>query len=287
MTYNKINILTFDIEDWFHLLDHDATKNQNSWGQYESRIHSNMDRIFQVLESTNQKATFFCMGWMAKTYPEVIREIITRGYEIGSHSNFHQLVYEQSPKEFKSDLECSVKTIEDIIGQKVLYYRAPGFSITEQNKWAFEILHEQGIEIDCSVFPAARSHGGFPSFNIQEPALIKYNGITIKELPINYHSVLSKPIIYSGGGYFRLIPYFIIKKWSKKSNYVMTYFHPRDFDAHQPMIHDLSLSRKFKSYVGLKGVTQKLDTWLKEEEFIDISTANSVVNWERVPIVNL
>ena len=282
-----MNILTFDIEDWFHLLDHVATKSENNWGQYESRIHSNMQRIFEVLESTNQKATFFCMGWMAKTYPEIIREIISRGYEVGSHSNLHQLAYEQSPQEFKSDLECSVKTIEDIIGQKVIYYRAPGFSITEKNKWAFEILHEQGIEIDCSVFPAARSHGGFPSFNVQEPALINYNGITLKELPINYHKFLSKPIIYSGGGYFRLIPYYIIKKWSKKSNYVMTYFHPRDFDANQPMIHDLSLTRKFKSYVGLKGASQKLETWLQEEEFIDISTANSLVNWEQATIVKL
>ncbi len=282
-----MNILTFDIEDWFHLLDHEATESEKNWGQYEVRIHSNMQRIFEFLDSTNQKATFFCMGWMAKTYPEVVREIIARGYEVGSHSNMHQLAYNQSPQEFKLDLECSVKTIEDIIGKKVIYYRAPGFSIKEQNKWAFEILHEQGIEIDCSVFPAPRSHGGFPSFNVQEPALIDYNGITLKELPINYHSFLNKPIIYSGGGYFRLIPYYLIKRWSKKSNYVMTYFHPRDFDANQPNIHDLSVLRKFKSRVGLKRASHKLETWLQEEEFVDISTANSRVKWDQVPIVKL
>ena len=282
-----MKILTFDIEDWFHILDHDSTKNINDWGQYESRIHSNMDRIFKLLESTNQKATFFCMGWIAKSYPDVIREIITRGYEVGAHSNVHQLVYDQSPQEFKNDLECSIKTIEDIVGQKVIYYRAPGFSITEQNKWAFEILYEQGIEIDCSIFPAARAHGGFPSFNFQEPTLINYNGISLKELPINYQSLLGKPFIYSGGGYFRLIPYCILKKWSKESNYVMTYFHPRDFDANQPMINDLSLIRKFKSYVGLKGSTQKLKTWLQEEQFINVSEADSLINWEQVPIVKL
>tara|TARA_B110000037_G_scaffold204665_1_gene248832 strand:- start:1367 stop:2230 length:864 start_codon:yes stop_codon:yes gene_type:complete len=287
MIYDKMNILTFDIEDWFHLLDNETTKSEKHWRQYESRIHSNMNRIFQILESTNQKATFFCMGWIAKTYPDVIRDIVDRGYEIGSHSNLHQLVYEQSPQEFRKDLEISINTIEDIIGKKVIYYRAPGFSITEHNKWAFEILHDYGIEIDCSVFPADRSHGGFPSFNVQEPALINYNGISIKELPINYHSFLRKPIIYSGGGYFRLIPYFLINKWSKKSNYVMTYFHPRDFDANQPLIHDLSLTRRFKSYVGLKGAALKLETWLREAPFIDVSEADSLVNWEQVPIVKL
>jgi polysaccharide deacetylase family protein (PEP-CTERM system associated) len=282
-----MKILTFDIEDWFHLLDHDSTKNISDWNNFESRIHSSMERIFKILEPTNQKATFFCLGWIAKTYPDIIKQISDKGYEIGSHSNLHQLAYNQNPKEFKSDLEISVKTIEDIIGKKVIYYRAPGFSITEKNKWAFEQLYEQGIEIDCSIFPANRSHGGFPTFNVQEPALIKYNGITLKELPINFHSLLGKSVIYSGGGYFRLFPYYLIKKWSKESNYVMTYFHPRDFDLNQPKIDDLSFMRKFKSYVGIKGAPQKLETWLNEEQFMDISTANSIINWKKVPEIQL
>ena len=67
----------------------------------------------------------------------------------------------------------------------------------------------------------------------------------------------------------------------------MTYFHPRDFDSDQPMIADLSFIRKFKSYVGLKRATQKLETWLNEEQFIDISTANSIIDWEKTPKVRL
>ena len=135
-----MNILTFDIEEWFHLLDHKGTKTELEWGNYEKRIHSNMERIFHILEKSNQKATFFCLGWIAEKYPEVIKEIISSGFEIGCHSNKHQLVFEQSPLEFENDVERAVNTLEDITGSKIKYYRAPGFSITEKNKWAFEIL---------------------------------------------------------------------------------------------------------------------------------------------------
>lgn len=278
-----MNILTFDIEEWFHLLDNRSTQTEKEWSTFESRIHQNMDRIYQILSKNDVKATFFCVGWIAEKYPEVIKEIVNRGYEIGSHTRMHQLVYSQNQKEFKADIEHSIKTLEDLSGTKVKYFRAPGFSITEETKWAFETLVELGIEIDCSIFPAARAHGGFSSYGSSKPSIIEYNGISIKELPINYSSVLSKPVIFSGGGYFRALPYPLIKKWTKQSDYVMTYFHPRDFDAGQPVIKDLSRSRKFKSYIGLKGAEKKLNNWLKDFDFVDIETANNAINWNDVP----
>jgi polysaccharide deacetylase family protein (PEP-CTERM system associated) len=287
MTYSKMNILTFDIEEWFHILDNDSTKTEAEWSNYESRIHKNMDTIYNIIENSNSKASFFVVGWIAEKYPEVVREINRRGYEIGSHTHLHQLVYEQDRNTFYKDVERSIKTIEDCVGSKVSMFRAPGFSMTEENKWAFDVLHELGIEIDCSVFPAARSHGGFSSFGAPTPSIIKYNGVELKELPINYTSILSKPVIFSGGGYFRLLPYPLIKKWTKSSDYVMTYFHPRDFDAGQPLIQDLSTVRKFKSYVGIKGAEKKLDKWLQDFEFIDIETADKQIDWGDVPIVKL
>ena len=282
-----MKILTFDIEEWFHILDNESTKTINEWKNYEVRIHQNMERIFSILDKTNQKATFFCLGWIAETYPEIIKEIVTRGYEIGTHTSMHQLIYEQTPKEFAKDLEHSVKTLEDLTGQKVKYFRAPGFSITEDNKWAFEIMAAQGIEVDSSVFPAPRAHGGLPSYKQPVPSILKYNGIELKELPINYTSILGKSIIFSGGGYFRLFPYPLLKHWSKQSDYVMSYLHPRDFDAEQPVIKELSLPRKFKSYVGLKGATAKLEKWITDFDFIDIATAVNQIDWKNVPVVEL
>lgn len=282
-----MNILTFDIEEWFHLLDNESTKTVNEWKNYDSRIHENMERIFAMLEKHNQKATFFCLGWIAETYPEVIRDIVNRGYEVGTHTRMHQLVYEQSPKEFNKDVEFSVKTLEDITGQKVKYFRAPGFSIREDNKWAFEVLVKNGIEVDSSVFPAPRAHGGLPTYKEPVPSLLKYNGIELKELPINYHNVLGVPVIFSGGGYFRLFSYQLIKRWTAQSGYVMSYLHPRDFDASQPMIKELPMMRRWKAYVGLSGAEKKLDNWLTDFEFVDVKTAVTQVDWKGVPVVQL
>ncbi len=282
-----MNILTFDVEDWFHVLDNPSTKDEKQWIQLESRIQQNMDKIFDLLEKNNQKATFFTIGWVARKYPEIIKYIDSRGHEIASHSDMHQLAYEFNREEFRQDLEMSVKSIEDITGKKVRAYRAPGFSLMNQNKWVFEELIKNGIEMDCSVFPAKRAHGGFEEFGYAEPAYIEVGGSRIKEFPINIYPVFGKNIIFSGGGYFRLIPYPLMKHFMNNSNYVMTYLHPRDFDAEQPMIEGLSAFRRFKSYVGLKGSCQKLEKLINDFTFVDLNEADSMIEWSDAKVVKL
>jgi len=282
-----MKILTFDIEEWFHILDNKKTKTASEWNNFDSRIQIGVNLIFDILERTENSAHFFVVGWLAEKYPKIIREISDRGFEIGSHTHLHQLAYDQSQKAFYNDVEKSIKTLEDCIGKKVTSFRAPGFSITENNKWAFESLNELGITKDCSVFPASRSHGGFPSYNLAIPSIINYNGIKLKEFPINTHTILGKPFIFSGGGYFRLLPYKIIKEWTLQSNYVMTYFHPRDFDNEQPLVPGLSLPRRFKSYVGIKNSKSKLEQWISNFNFTDLNQADGSINWDQVPVIKL
>jgi polysaccharide deacetylase family protein (PEP-CTERM system associated) len=282
-----MNILTFDVEEWFHILENDSTKTANEWVRYESRIYENMERIFSALEEAKARATFFCLGWIAEKHPDIIKAIVKRGYEIGTHTTMHQLVYEQSPNAFASDLKLSIKRLEDIAGQKVRCFRAPGFSIREDNRWVFDILVSQGIEIDCSIFPAPRSHGGFPSYKAMCPSMIQYDGIRIKEFPISYAQFFGHPFIYSGGGYFRFFSYWLIKHWANQTDYLMTYFHPRDFDAGQPLIKGLPLARKFKSYVGLSGAYGKLQKLLADFEFTDIAEADKSINWETARTITI
>ena len=113
-----MKILTFDIEEWFHILDNESTKTVKEWSNYEIRIHSNMDRIFDFLAQSNQKATFFVVGWIAEKYPGVVKRIDEYGYEIGSHTHMHQLMYEQKRKEVQEDLQRSINIIESITGKK-------------------------------------------------------------------------------------------------------------------------------------------------------------------------
>ena len=178
--------------------------------------------------------------------------------------------------------------LEDITGQKVSKFRAPGFSIRESEGWAFEALHELGIKTDCTVFPTKHAHGGMPSYTNPVPSIIEYNGIEMEEFPVTVKQLGGKNIIFSGGGYFRMFPYQLIKHWSKQSqDYLLGYIHPRDLDGGQPMLEGLPLTRKFKSYVGTKGAEKKLRRYLTDFSFTDIETARQQIDWASVPRVKL
>ena len=282
-----MNILTFDVEEWFHLLDFDATRTEAEWGSYEVRIHENVDRILDMLEETDRKATFMVIGWVAKRYPEVVRKIAAK-YQVGSHTMSHQLVWQQRPEEFRQDVEYSIKLLQDITGQAVECFRAPGFSIRESEAWAFDILADLGIRYDCSVFPAHHAHGGMPTYGKAVPSIIRHGEVEMKEFPVSVKAIGGKPVIFSGGGYFRLLPYPLIRRWSRESgDYLLSYIHPRDLDDGQPMLEGLPLSRKFKSYVGLKGAADKLRRYLRDFEFVDVRTAAGMVDWTKAPVVEI
>ena len=282
-----MKILTFDIEDWFHVLDNPGTKRISDWKKFETRIYRNMDIIHEICTKSNTKATFFILGWIAEKYPEIVKKISNLGYEIGSHTYSHQLVYEQSQKQFGNDLEKSIKLIENLTGKKVKCFRAPGFSITENTLWAFESLIKNGIEYDCSVFSSRRAHGGMKSKNINLPCILSYKGLKIKEFPINTYNIIGLNTAFSGGGYFRFFPLRLIKKWIKKSDYTMTYFHPRDFDCNQPILKNVSIYRKFKLYYGIKGCKNKLEKLLSEFNFTDLQQASTNINWEKTDVINI
>lgn len=280
-----MNILTFDIEDWYNC---DFISNDLNWTKHEVRIYSGIDKILTELHKHKLKGTFFCLGWIAENHSEVIKSIVNEGHQIGCHSYQHQLSFKFDRVQFKEDTFKSKSLIENITGTEVIAFRAPGFSITQNNTWAFEVLTELGFEFDCSIFPASHDYGGFNSYGKSEPTLLKLpNGGTLKEFPINIHSFFGKNIVFSGGGFFRLIPYPLIKKWGKQSEYMMTYFHPRDFDPEQPVINSLPMMRKFKSYYGLKGAFSKFQKLLNDFEFINIEQADKLIDWNKAREIHI
>ena len=282
-----MNILTFDVEEWFHLLDHPETATEKQWLSFESRFETNLNRVLSITSDCNVKATFFCLGWIAERYPELIKRLVNDGHEIACHSSTHQLAYNQTPEEFRKDLVRAKDQIFLATGLRVKTYRIPGFSLTNESLWVLDILSEEGFNTDCSVFPAVRGHGGLPQFKSDKPCLIKTSNGYLKEFPLNTKNFLGNRIIFSGGGYFRLFPYFILKRLFRTSKYTMTYFHPRDFDPKQPIIPNLSYYRNFKSYVGLRSCEEKLRKILNEFDFIDVQTASSRIDWDNTPIIDI
>lgn len=285
---DKMHILSVDVEDWFHILDNPSTETELEWASFPARLEEGLMRILELFDRYDQRATFFVLGWIARKYPALVAEIAQRGHEIATHSDMHGLVYKQSPKDFEEDLKKSLDSIEKAIGLRPTAYRAPGFSITENSTWAFEILIRNGIEVDCSVFPAPRSHGGLPMFPSNGPCILRTaQGKFLRAFPMSFGHLFGRRFIFSGGGYFRLSPAPLLRHWFAKSDYVMTYFHPRDFDPDQPLVPGLSLNRRFKSYVGLRSALPKLQMLLENNNFITVSEAVERVRWEeveRVPI---
>lgn len=275
----QMNILTFDIEEWFHF---DIFSPEETWLDFPPRIDLYLPRILDKLDEHQTKATFFCLGWIARAYPDVLKQIQQRGHELACHSDKHLFVREMTPESFNEDLVMALDSIENVIGQKVTSFRAPAFTISEDATWAFEVLASNGIESDCSIFPTTRSFGGFPSFGEAAPTLIKYKGYSIKEFPISAGTVLGKQMVFGGGGYFRLFPYWLIKKLMNQLDYNITYLHMRDFDYEQPRFKHLSGMRYFKSYYGIKNAYPKFEKMLNDFKWINVEQAISQIDYSKV-----
>ena len=137
------------------------------------------------------------------------------------------------------------------------------------------------------MFPASHDYGGMPSYGDGFPKRIDVgDGMFIKEFPITIHTMIGKHIVFSGGGFFRLFPYWLINQWGKKCDYMMTYFHPRDFDIGQPIIKTLPAMRRFKSYVGIKGAFTKFQHLLDDFDFYNLLEADRLLDWEQLPVLN-
>ena len=191
-------------------------------------------------------------------------------------------------REITADTSKAKALIEGVIGRKINIFRAPGFSITKNDTWALKALADMGFEYDCSMFPASHDYGGMPSYGEGVPKLIDLgDGRFIKEFPINIHQIAGKNLVFSGGGFFRLFPYWLIKRWGKGWDYMMTYFHPRDFDNGQPIVPNLPLMRRFKSYVGIKGAFKKFQRLLDDFEFLNVEEADKIIDWEKAPVIKI
>jgi polysaccharide deacetylase family protein (PEP-CTERM system associated) len=288
-----MNILTFDIEEWYIEKTFHGAREQK-YNDFEEVL----EKILDLLDEVNTKATFFCLGKIAKDFPAVIKKIHNKGHEIGCHSDKHLWINKLTYDGFLEDTQIAIETLEHCTGKKVLSYRAPAFSIGDSNKWAFEVLTELGIERDASVFPAVRDYGGFASFEYKTPVMINYNGFVIKEFPVSTIKLLSKDVAYSGGGYFRLFPLSFILKNMKLHPYSMTYFHIGDLlpgmkrimtkeDYEKYFKENGNLINRYKRYIksnlGTKGAFNKLAELIKADEFISLAEADTRIDWNQAP----
>lgn len=261
--------LSFDIEDWFHIVEVKAVEDPSQWPRLSaesSLVERYTDLILRICDDSKAQATFFILGWIADKHPGLVKRIADAGHEIGTHSFWHRKVYELSPEAFKEDIVQSLGAIRAGAGRdiQILGFRAPSFSIKPGTEWAFDTLLELGVRYDASLFPAPRGHGGYAcprhAHLITTPM-----GRTIPELPMSIARVglgpIRKQMCYSGGGYLRLLTSSMIEQGVRQEaaagRPTVVYLHPRDFAPDCPRVA-MPIHRRFKCYVGMAGTEAKL-----------------------------
>ncbi|MDT4290603.1 DUF3473 domain-containing protein [Methylomonas sp. MO1] len=263
----RVNAMTVDVEDYFQVSAFEANIQRSQWDALPHRVEQNTQRILDLFEQHQVKATFFTLGWVAERYPQLVRRIVDEGHELASHGYQHTRVTEQTPEQFREDLRISRQILEDIGGEPIVGYRAASYSIGAKNLWALQVLEDEGFQYSSSIYPVKHDLYGMPS--APRFAYRPDNAPKLLEIPITTLKILDRNVPCGGGGFFRLYPY-QFSKWAyshlnKHENQSgIFYFHPWEIDPEQPRQHDLSFKTRFRHYLNLGRMQNRLNSLLSD-----------------------
>jgi polysaccharide deacetylase family protein (PEP-CTERM system associated) len=269
-TQDLSDLLSIDVEDYFHV---EAFADQipcSAWPRFSSRVRQNTDRILEMLAEYGHYGTFFILGWVAEREPGLVRAIAAAGHEVACHSYAHRRIFMLTPSQFREDLRRAKNVIEDLIGTRIVGYRAPTFSICKDSLWALQILAEEGFMYDSSIFPIRHDLYGMPgaprfTFNCDLP-----NGTSIIEVPPSTVRLLGANLALAGGGYLRHLPMpyttWGMRMIHKERRPVNVYFHPWEIDPAQPRLAG-SWKSRFRHYSGLRKTEPRLRQLLAKGRF--------------------
>ena len=264
------NAMSIDVEDYFQVSAFAPHIRREDWDTLPCRVERNVDAILGLLDEADAKATFFTLGWIAERYPQLVRRIVDNGHELASHGYGHQRASDLTPAEFRADIVRAKRILEDLGGVAVRGYRAPSFSINQANWWAVEELENAGYVYSSSIYPVRHDHYGMPD----APRFPhRPNGADgILELPPTTLPLLGRNLPAAGGGWFRLLPYAMSRWMLRRVNRqdrapCMFYFHPWELDPGQPRQPGLSARTRFRHYVNLQRMPDRLGRLLNDFEW--------------------
>ena len=256
------NIISFDIEEWFHPEMFAGRFPEAKWDSLESRVQENTHLILDFLAGKKLKATFFFLGWVAERYPELVKRAVEDGHEIASHGYAHKMITKLTPEEFRADLRKSLDVLNVLSPDPVIGFRAPTFSVTNDTMWAVEIMLEEGVRFDSSVFPIRHDRYGIPEAPMEPYVIFEKGGEQLIEYPMTAARFGSYNFPFGGGGYFRLYPFqmtlSLMKRCAREGRPIMFYAHPWEFDTNQPRVQ-LGRLASLRHYMGIPKFLKRLD----------------------------
>jgi polysaccharide deacetylase family protein (PEP-CTERM system associated) len=237
-----------------------------------------VDKVLELLAKHNAKATFFILGKVAETFPNVVKRIASTGHEVACHSYYHKPIYRQTPEEFKTDLLRAKLALESASGQKIDGFRAPYFSITQKSLWALPILVEAGFGYDSSLVPVCAPDYGFADGKAGFYRLGLSDGVTLIEAPPATTRLFGFQLPL-GGGYFKMFsktPF--IEKLSeqqRKNRPAVFYFHPHELEELPPHreLKSVPFWIYWKENMGRRRMTEKLEFLFSSFQFTSFKQA--------------
>jgi peptidoglycan-N-acetylglucosamine deacetylase len=262
----KYHAMTIDVEEYYSVSAFDTILSPEERLNLPNRVAYATHKLLDLFDEKNIKATFFTLSSVAEVERTLIQRIITEGHELASHGIKHDRVVTLTEQQFYDDIIRSKKTLEDISGTQVTGYRAPSFSINKDTPFAYDMLIKAGYHYSSSSHPIKHDHYGDETarLDIHKPII----DADFYEFPITVLEFCGKRLPIGGGGWFRLMPFFIyeylLKTASNSQRPLIFYTHPWEYDPEQPIIPNLPLKTKFRHYINLSRTYGKLSKLLDQ-----------------------
>ena len=91
-------------------------------------------KLLDLLKERNIKCTFFLIGNLVKTYPDIVRRIIAEGHEIGNHTWTHCSLTSRSDEQIRKELQQSADAVKEVAGVSPQLIRPPYGAINQRIK---------------------------------------------------------------------------------------------------------------------------------------------------------
>lgn len=266
-----MNLLGIDFEEWFHpeLIQKYIKKTD-----HKLSVVNGIDKILDMLRKHDTYATFFMVGDLVKSKPDLIDKILDNGHEIGFHTmNHKRLDSMDNKKEFLEEL----KEFSILTSKKSKGFRAPSFSLNYSSSWAIDALIENGYVYDSSIVPAKTKLYGMPNAELKPYKITSRNlekndeNGKIIEFPLLTRKFFNYSVPVAGGFYIRLLPL----KWietairENENKQIPSSFYIHSWELTPQYMKKIKLSKtdNFITYHNLEKTSNKLEKLLKKFDF--------------------
>lgn len=261
------NIFSVDVEDWFFYPENKHLIRNKDKSEYIDILYENINSILYLLQIHSTKATFFVLGELADQFPDIVRMIKKDGHEIASHSYQHKHFKSLNKYEIEQEIINSSTAIYKACGVSPKGFRAPYFSIANQNIHVLDILAKNNFKYDSSIYPISfHPDYGIANWSVYPQRL--QDGLM--EFPMSVVEILGFRLPCSGGAYLRHYPYRIFKYLFKKVNDqgrpFIFYIHPWELRNSQP-IENISFIRKYRSFNNINKTFSRISGLLERYHF--------------------